>query len=151
MLRLQTASFGELEINEHDIIVFRQGLPGFEHLRQFVIIHPDAELPFAYLLATEEPDFTIIMSDPFIFFPEYELKLHDDVLEELHIENESDVLVWCTVTIKEDLQSATMNLLAPLVFNTKERLAKQIILNSITYETKHPLFTEAQSIGDGVR
>lgn len=151
MLRLQTAIFGELEINEQDIINFKQGIPGFEHLRAFVIVRPDEELPFVYLLAMEQPETMLILCDPFSFYPDYELKLSDEVLEELHIETESDVLVWSIVTIRDNLETATINLLAPLVMNVKQRFAKQIILNSGPYETKHPLFRETQSTGDGVR
>lgn len=151
MLKVQTTSFGELEINEQDVIKFKQGIPGFEHLHDFFIVRLDEEVPFAYMIALEEPNFSMIVSDPFIFYPEYNLKLSDELQEELRIEDKSDVFVWCTVTIKEDLQSATINLLAPLVINAKERLAKQIILNHSDYKTKHPLFRKIQSAGDGVK
>jgi flagellar assembly factor FliW len=42
--------------------------------------------------------------------------------------------------VKDDPQKATINLKAPLVINSKKKLAKQIILDDDNYQVKTPLF-----------
>ena len=39
-----------------------------------------------------------------------------------------DAAIYSVLTLKENFQQSTMNLLAPIVLNTKEKLGKQIVL-----------------------
>ncbi|MNF03052.1 Flagellar assembly factor FliW [compost metagenome] len=44
------------------------------------------------------------------------------------------------VTIKEDLERSTVNLLAPIVLNPVKRLGKQVVLHKSNYQTRHDLW-----------
>ncbi|GGF91513.1 flagellar assembly protein FliW [Paenibacillus abyssi] len=140
---VNSAVLGEVEVRSEDIINFPGGMPGFEQLKSFVLIKPEAELPFSYLQSVEEGDIAFLLTDPFIFYANYEFQLNEHVLEELSIEDPADVLVWSIVTLKEDLQSATLNLLAPVIINTRINTGRQIILQHTSYTTKHALIVEA--------
>ena len=51
-MRIQTAVFGELEICQDRIIFFKEGLPGFEELKRFVLIILEQTRPFLWLQAS---------------------------------------------------------------------------------------------------
>jgi flagellar assembly factor FliW len=59
--------------------------------------------------------------------------------QELNIENEADVAVWSIVTIDRHNNEVTLNLLAPIVVNVRDKRGKQIILHDSDYQTKHKL------------
>ena len=76
---------------------------------------------------------------PFLFFKDYELSIPDSVQAELKIEKQEDVLVWSVVTVNDDFTKITLNLLAPIIWNVQEKLAKQIILHDSEYNVKHEI------------
>ena len=80
-----------------------------------------------------------IVTDPFLFVPEYEMVLSDSERTQLEIESTESVVVRVIVTIPKVHTEMTANLVAPLVINQKNRLAKQIVLTSAEYDTKHSL------------
>ncbi|MEW4372169.1 flagellar assembly protein FliW [Paenibacillus kandeliae] len=116
---------------------FAKGIPGFPELNQYTVI-PQYE-SFSLLQAADNPRISFIMVDPFVFFPQYEFELPQDVQEELEINDEQHVAVRCIVTWHTQSEKITMNLAAPIIFNVEQQQAKQIILQNTPYTTKHPL------------
>ncbi|WP_144934271.1 flagellar assembly protein FliW [Paenibacillus sp. 32O-W] len=148
-MKLSTIRLGELEIEEDQLIYFRQGLPGFERLRQFVILQPDEQIPFSYLQSVEDGNISFIITDPFIFYPEYSFELPESIKEELEIKDEKVVQVAAIISVREQLESATINLQAPLVINTARKLGKQVILHDSAYKPKHALIRNKDEMGEG--
>ena len=143
MITIQTLRFGEIEVKASDIVRFPEGLPGFEELISFVIVKPDPEIPFSFLQSVEDGERAFIIVSPFVFYPDYEFHITDEVERELGFESEQDVLVWNIVSIRESLEDATINLLAPVLLNAKKGLGKQVILHGTDYRVKHKLISEA--------
>lgn len=139
LLKLSTSRFGDIDINPEQIVIFQQGIPGFDQQREFIILEIEHNLPFAVLQSVEDGDVSFILANPFILFPSYEFQLPDVVRDELGIALADDCVVWSIVSIRESLADATMNLLAPIVINARERRGKQIVLTGTAYQTKHPL------------
>lgn len=146
---LSTIRLGELEIEKDQQIYFKQGLPGFEHLHQFVILQPDEQIPFSYLQSVEDGNISFIITDPFMFYPEYSFKLPESARAELEIEDEKEILVAAIISVREQLESATINLQAPLVINTAQKLGKQVILHDSAYKPKHALIRNKDEMGEG--
>jgi flagellar assembly factor FliW len=145
-MNVQTLFFGELEVEDKDIVTFSQGIPGLEDLTQYTIIQPDPSIPFQYFQSLEHEQITFLVTNPFLFFEDYDIELPEFVQEELHIEHPEDVAVWTIVTVNADYTRASVNLLAPIIINNSNRTAKQIILHDSEYKVKHDLalgdFTE---------
>lgn len=142
---IETLSMGKLEVNEDQIYHFTKGIPGFEEETDFALINM-SESSFWVLQSLKEQGLSFLLGDPFVFYPSYEFELPDDEAEELGIE--LDVLVRCIITLKEQIEASTINLLAPIVLNPVGRTGKQIVLHRSPYHTKHNLLQE-QSIIDG--
>jgi flagellar assembly factor FliW len=141
-LKIQTANFGELEVNQDDVITFPQGLPAFEQLRKFVIIDHQPDSPFHFLQSLEEGSLTFVVAEPLTFFPWYQIKLAKRDLADVGVEEEEEAVVLVIVTIPENPKEMTANLQAPLVINGNRKLAKQVILSDSDYITRHLLFPE---------
>lgn len=143
-MKLQTAQLGEIEIQEEAIVHFAHGVPGFDHLTQFVLLHPEELAPFSIMQSLQDGDIGFIITDPFLYKKDYEFELPESVLEELRIQHENEVVVWVIVTIPNKIEDATFNLQAPVVINLAKRLGQQVILHDRPYLSKHRLFVPDQ-------
>ncbi|NOU90387.1 flagellar assembly protein FliW [Paenibacillus sp. LMG 31460] len=138
-MNISTLFFGELEVQEADVFTFAQGVPGFEELTQFTLVQPEDSAPFSYIQSIQEGDLSFLVTDPFLFIKDYDISLPEALQEELKIEQSEDVLVWSVVTVNDDFTKMTLNLLAPIIWNVKTKLAKQIILHDSEYNIKHEI------------
>lgn len=121
------------------IYQFEHGIPGFEHLNQFYFEEVGNGLPMKLMRAVEDPELSLLVTSPFIFYPDYEWELSETIKQELRINNEEDVEIWTIITVPSDLANATINLLAPIVLNRRTKLGKQLILHDHTYSSRAPL------------
>ncbi|MFM9279938.1 flagellar assembly protein FliW [Paenibacillus jiagnxiensis] len=126
-----------------DIFHFPKGLPGFEELHEFYL--QEHNEIFSLLSAVDQPAVSFITVNPFDFHADYEFELSGEITEELSIQDESQVAVRCIVTWHSQRSLTTVNLLAPIIFNTEKHAGKQIILQNTSYTTKHPLWNTAGS------
>ena len=127
-MNIETKFLGEVEIQESEIITFENGLPGFPDNKNYILLGLDADLPIALLQSTEEASLGFVVAYPFAFKKDYAFDLSEEDKTELKLVDEKDVAVYTVLTLKENFPESTMNLLAPIVLNTKEKLGKQIVL-----------------------
>ncbi|MEG6584999.1 flagellar assembly protein FliW [Dendrosporobacter sp. 1207_IL3150] len=139
---IESTRLGQLEVNKEQIISFPSGIPGFPNEKEFILIHSDIESPFAFLQSISEPNLTFIVVEPFQFFKDYEFSLDDQVVESLKLSGDNPPRVLNIVTVPEKAEEMTANLLAPVIINPNERLAQQIVLEKVSFSTKHRLFPE---------
>jgi len=145
---LNTRHFGEIVVREEDIITFEEGLPGFEDEKKFVILDTCApgeagEPVFRWLQCVDNPMLAFAIADPFVFVPEYEVELDEDVIEPLEIEKESDVVLYAITVVPGDIRKTSINLKAPLVINIKNNKGMQVILDTNKYSIRHYIMDEA--------
>lgn len=141
-MKLETKYHGVVEYIENDIITFSKGLPGFQELKKFVIFPVEGNEVFSILHSIENEEVGFVITSPFSIKQDYEFELDDQRLEELKIANEKQVEVYNTVTLHSKVESITVNLRAPIVVNTAEKLGEQVILNNDKYLVKHPFIEE---------
>lgn len=147
-MKIQTSNFGEIQIDEDKIINFQEGLPGFESEKEFfIILNEDEDNPFHWLQSRNSPDLSFVILNPFEIIDDYDILLPETAKSKLKIESEEDVIIYTIVVMPEDITKTTTNLLGPIVINTKERLAKQVILEENKYQTKHLIFDQNPEVG----
>jgi len=141
MKKVNTLRFGEIEVEEEKVVRFEDGIPAFEDEHEFLIIPYDEESPYVFLQSLSTPDLAFLMTMPFVFFPEYEFELDDDSQEKLAIKEQEEMLIYTFLTIPNGkVSEMTANLMAPVVVNTTNMQARQIVLDKSRYTTKHRLF-----------
>ena len=143
MRKINTLRFGELEIEEKDVIGFADGIPAFEDEHEFVVLPYEEGTPYMFLQSMMTPELAFLMTDPFVFFPDYSFELDDENMEKLAINSMDDVLVCTLISVpRSGVADMTTNLLAPVVINRHTMQARQIVLEKTQYTTKHRLFPE---------
>ena len=119
---------------------FPQGLYGFETFTKFDLFPAEVE-PLLRMQSTESKDLSFLLVDPFLFFEDYELDIDDDTLDLLEIEEADDIHILTLITISKTVPAnVTTNLQGPIVINSKNKKARQIVLIDTEYKTKHNLF-----------
>jgi flagellar assembly factor FliW len=140
---LQTKHFGEIEVSEKSILRFESGLPGFELLKEFILIdNNDETSPFKWLQCVNEPQMAFAIANPFMIKKDYDFELSEEAVRELGIEKEEEATVYAIVVVPEDLTKISMNLKAPLIINNKNNKGAQIILDTDKYTVRHYILEE---------
>lgn len=136
---LQTSTFGELDVQEEKIIIFKDGIPGFEELKKYVIIILEQTHPFMWLQAVEE-DISLPVLSPFDLDNSYSPIVDDNVLAEMGIEYEEDLLVLVVSVIPLEITKMTANMAAPIIINTKSGCGRQVLTEGSDYLIRQPIF-----------
>ncbi len=130
-----------IKSNQRDsfVLSFPWGMPGLEDYKQFNLVVLEENSPFYCLRCTGQPEIGLLLVNPFVAFRDYEFDLAEEAAAQLEIADREQVAVLCTVNTSKGLDSATINLLAPIVVNTEKLMAKQVILNDRRYSLRAPL------------
>jgi flagellar assembly factor FliW len=139
-MNIQTKYFNEITIEEKNIIHFEHGIPGFLEEKQFVLLPLTEDNVYYVLQSVQTSELAFVVTNPFLFFKDYDFNLADATVEQLEIKDATDVAVYSILTLQDPFEKTTANLQAPIIINTKNNHAKQVILNDEKYTTKHPLF-----------
>ena len=137
---IQTSRFGEIEVEENQIITFPSGLVGFSEDHKFVIREDDAAAPFLWLQSVDNNGLAFVMIEPHVSVSSYELELTQEHLKKLDAKNIEELRVYVLVTMAKEMKDVTINLQGPLLFNLEKRLGLQFIIPDGKYSTRHLLF-----------
>lgn len=127
-MQLKTVNFGEIEINEEDVIIFPEGIPGFEDSKKYVLIGNESnEAVFFWLQSVDIPELCFVVTDPFMVYDGYGVDVEDEDVELLELTDPKKVLTLTIVVIPENINEIRVNLKAPIIINMEKKLGKQII------------------------
>lgn len=143
-MNIQTAYFGEVEIEETAIITFDNGIPGFEDEKQFILMPLSEESPFEVLQSTQTKEIAFVVTPPAVIVLNYSFDLDEATVQALHIEDEKEVQVYAIVSLKQSFSESTVNLKAPIIINTTNNKAKQVILSNEEYMIRQPISSTAK-------
>ncbi|OPX92022.1 MAG: Flagellar assembly factor FliW [Pelotomaculum sp. PtaB.Bin104] len=124
---------------EQNIITFKEGLPGLPELRKFTLVALQDSFLFYFLQSMEDENTCFILINPFALFPEYEFDLPAAEIKKIDSSSPENLAFFCIVNASKGLKDATVNLLAPVIVNTANKLARQVVLNDSRYSVRHPL------------
>ena len=141
-MKIYTTQFGEIEINEETIITFPNGILGFPNYKKYAIIDVDENSPLKWLHSCEEPSLAFVVTDPNLFRSDYSIDAWKRDLEDIEVTDAADVLVLVLVTVPADPSKMTANLKGPVLINTKNNKAKQLIVDNPDYDIKYRLLPD---------
>ncbi len=134
---IDTTRFGRMEVNEERIITFPRGLLGFPDHKRFALIQTGEENYFFWLQSLDEPSLAFVVTDPGIFFKDYQFPLKDETQQDLNLEDPSFAQMFVICNKVGDW--LTGNLQGPLVVNAQNRMAQQVVINDKKWTTRQPL------------
>lgn len=136
-MEIQTTRFGTLSVDDSRVITVPKGLLGFPQHTRFALIQTGEENYFFWLQSVDDPGLAFVVTDPGIFFKEYDVPLRDELLAELQVEDPRAIQLF-VICNKVD-EWLTGNLLGPIVVNAANRLAEQVVLTEKRWTTRQPL------------
>lgn len=141
MSRCETKYFGELEYEPQAVVEFREGIPGFEQERQFLLIERPDLKPLVFLQSLATPGLCFLTLPILGVSPDYQLEMtaadRDHLAGKRKPAIGRDVACLAIVNLRES--GTVVNLLAPLVIDLKTRQAVQAIVSEHGYSHEHPL------------
>jgi flagellar assembly factor FliW len=111
---VNSSRFGELEVPAEALIEFPDGMIGVGGNR-FALLSREESGAFKWLQDTSQEDLALPVTDPFSFFPDYEVVLSDAEAERIGITDPGDAEVLVVVRAAEDPGQISANLLAPIL------------------------------------
>lgn len=142
---IQTSRFGPVTLQNEDVIEFPEGILGFTHLRQFVLLDDPNDEIFAWLQSCEVPQIAFPVLEPELFTQNYQVSLTKHDLESLGLKTQEKTRAFSIITIPDDPAKMTANLKAPVVINVEKRVARQIVLQDNNLAIREPILTKLQS------
>lgn len=131
------------------VYTFADGLLGFPGVLRYALLDPPPGGllppggPYQWLQAVEPGSLAFVVCDPRPFFPDYRVGVRPADLEPVGLGDVSDARVLVILTLRQEPEPVTANLLGPLVLNARDRLARQLVLSDSGYTTRHPLVPAA--------
>lgn len=134
-MKIDSPSFGSLEVENNKIIEFPLGLPGFEDCKHFTLLEGNAApQSVAYLQSVDQPELAFSVTTPDLLGLHYEFDLSDEEIDLLKAERPEDLAVM--VILREDKAERRRandlpfkaNLTAPLIMNARSRRGLQKVI-----------------------
>jgi len=137
--RLQVHSrFADTAVNPGDVLMFAEGLPGYESARQFVLLDVPDQAPLKVLHAVNAAEPCFLVVDPKRVLPTYRYELSDTDRQRLGAKDDS-ALLWLAMVIVDDAGTVAVNLRAPIVINPERMTGRQVMPNACVYPLRYVL------------
>jgi flagellar assembly factor FliW len=133
--RIQTHQFGVIDIEPHQIFTFSDGLIGFTHLTEFVLINDDSTAPIQWLMSLQDATIGLPVINALLIDPQYKPALEADAQTQ-------------TVYVVVNLSGGNIriNMKAPIIVSSATMQGEQIVLSSERYQTDYTLQTQHSSV-----
>jgi flagellar assembly factor FliW len=113
-LTIDTTRFGLLEISSEAVIEFPTGLIGLGGSR-YALLANDENAPIVWLQSIDDPSLALPVTNPWLYFGDYEVELSDEEAARIGITDPADCDVYVTVRAREAIDECTANLRAPIL------------------------------------
>lgn len=142
-MKIETRYFGEVEFEEKDIIKFPTGIVGFIEYEKYILINFKSENYAMFCLQGIEEDSPVfIVFNPFEIIDDYQPQISDADMRELNCSDEDSLEYYVIANVTNPMENTVVNLKSPIVVNTENRLAKQVIMNR--YDLRHKMFKKTE-------
>ena len=142
---VNTLRFGPLEVPADKRITMERPILGFEGLADFCLIEVEELSPFLWLQSIENPAVAFLVVNPLAVFPDYRIEINPKEIAELRVDDVQQVETYVIITVPEDPRRVSVNLQGPILINTENRLAKQLVLVNSGYRVRHRLLDAEDS------
>lgn len=122
---VETSRFGQIQSSQEEVIIFPQGMIGFESSRHWIIVPDPSNADVAWLQSLGDPNIALPVISPRKFSDQYKISISNRQLTSLNIRNSDRIYVLSVVS--KSGKTLTMNLRSPIVVNLTKRLACQVI------------------------
>jgi flagellar assembly factor FliW len=135
-MEIETTRFGRVQVDDSRVINLPRGLLGFPDYTRYALIQTSDENYFFWLQSVDEPALAFVVTDPSIFFKDYQVPIREETQAELELSDVTFAQVFVICNRVDDW--LTGNLLGPIVVNAQNRQASQVVLTEKKWTTRQP-------------
>ncbi len=125
-----------VDASDDKVIEFPDGILGFPGSTRFVLINDSDDAVFQLLQSLEDPAVALIVSVPWLFFPDYAPEVSDIERKQIGLESPEDAIVFCPVTLSAEPDTVFVNLLGPFIVNRRTLEGRQVVLADSDYPVR---------------
>jgi len=140
---IDSTRFGTFQVDDDLVLTFPDGLIGLSGKR-WVLVAQQEGVPFYWLHSADQPDIALPVTNPWLFFSDYEVRVSDDDAGILGLDSPEGAEIYCVVRADSDLEECTVNLASPVIIHQATRVGRQIINDAGGYSVRHHLFSEVE-------
>lgn len=142
MIKLNSTRFGNLEVDDADVINFPVGIPGFEDKHKWILVGEE-ENAIMWLHSADDGSLALPVTTPEAVRSDYSAKIPREALEQIGELDMKDVVMLIVVAIPPGRPwDMTANLRAPILVNMKNRTATQAIALNEDYDFRCTVLDE---------
>jgi flagellar assembly factor FliW len=145
---VESLRLGKLNVPDNKIIKTEKPVLGFEHLSRYCLVEVDELRPFLWMQSVEDQAVAFLVVNPRVFFPDYKIEVNSKEIAELKVNQVELVETYVIVTVPEDPSQISINLQGPIIINTENNLAKQLILVNSDYRIAHRILDTLPEVGE---
>ena len=146
---MNSKRFGSLEVPENKIITMERPILGFEKLRFYCLVEVEELAPFLLMQSTEDTEVAFLVMNPLLFFPDYRIEINSQEIAELDVDDSGSVETYVILTIVQQSKDITANLQGPILINTANNKAKQLVLVNSRYQVQHSVMEATEQLTGG--
>lgn len=136
-MEIHSSRFGVISVDDDRIMTFPNGLLGFPSFTRYALIQTGSENYFFWLQSVDEPNLAFVVTDPAIFFKDYQVPVREETAQDLQLTDPACAQTF--VICNKVGEWLTGNLLGPIVVNAQNRLGQQVVLTEKKWTTRQPL------------
>lgn len=118
---------------------------GFQDKKRFVILQNKENSPFFWYQSVDDPSLAFVITNPFLFMPDYEVDIENVLIEMSWNGNSKNNILELYVVVnipKGAPEKMTANLIGPILVNNNTRQAVQVVMSNSPYIHNFPLITQ---------
>jgi flagellar assembly factor FliW len=136
---LESRRFGRLEVSSDQVLTFSAGLLGFEELREFCVVAPEALQPLTFLVSCDDPGVAFPVLPARMCLANYAPTIPPDAREAVQAEPGQALEILAICAVAQDTLTLHANLRGPVLINPAKRLGFQVVLHESPYSLRHLL------------
>ncbi|MEA2410155.1 MAG: flagellar assembly factor FliW [Thermoleophilaceae bacterium] len=142
-VNIESTRFGAIEVPEHAMLEFPNGLIGLGGTR-YTLIAREESAPFLWLHSLDDASLAIPVTNPWFFFSSYAVEISDAEAERIGVTDPSQADVYVTVRAGETIEDFRANLRAPILVAGGR--GHQVINEAGGTSVRAPLFEEVAAV-----
>lgn len=131
-------------IAKSDILHFPEGIPGFEDIKDYVLL-ADEDVSFIMTLqstTTKHPSFVVV--DPYCVLTDYKPLLSEADQKFFKVTHTEELKFLLIAILTDNIEDSVINLKSPIAIHPEKNSAKQVILENSNYPIRFHLFSQTK-------
>lgn len=136
---VKSMRLGDIEVSADKMISMVRPILGFEQLETFCLIEVSEFAPFLWLQSIQNEAVAFAVVNPLVFWPEYKIEINSKEIAELKVSKIENVETYIVVSFDDQPKNISANLQGPILVNSENNRAKQLVLVNSEYGVRHSI------------